>query len=29
MSTALYSALHFLVDFACAHAMFRLFTAGP
>ena len=29
MSTAPYSALHFLVDFACAHAMFRLFTAGP
>lgn len=28
MGTALYSALHFLVDFACAHAMFRLFTAG-
>lgn len=28
MSTALYSALHFLVDFACAHAMFRTFTAS-
>lgn len=28
MSTALYSLLHFLVDFACAHAMFRSFTAG-
>ena len=29
MATALYSGLHFLVDFACAHAMFRLFTHGP
>ena len=28
MGTALYSALHFLVDFACAHAMFRIFTGG-
>ena len=28
MATFLYSALHFLVDFACAHAMYRTFSAG-
>lgn len=28
MATFLYSALHFLVDFACAHAMYRSFSAG-
>lgn len=28
MSTALYSALHFLVDLTCAHAMFRTFLEG-
>lgn len=28
MSTALYSVLHFLVDFSCAHAMFREFLNG-
>lgn len=29
MATALYSVLHFLVDFACAHAMFLRFIDGP
>lgn len=29
MATAIYSVLHFLVDFACAHAMLRLFAVGP
>ena len=28
MTTAIYSALHFLVDLACAHAMFRYFSQG-
>lgn len=28
MATAFYSALHFLVDFACAHAMFRWAAEG-
>lgn len=29
METAIYSALHFLVDFLCAHAMFLRFLEGP
>lgn len=28
MSTAFYSVLHFLVDFCCAHAMYRAFALG-
>ena len=29
METAIYSFLHFLVDFLCAHAMFLRFLSGP